>query len=90
MTEPIDMLERDEKAADAKALLDNLLLQEIFRRLEEEATTQMIESGPMSPEAVSAHFRILAIRSLQADLVRFVDDPKMLRAAQERRRRFSQ
>jgi hypothetical protein len=86
----IDMMERDERAADAKELLDNPLLQEVFKRIEAEATERMVHSGPGTSVSVSEHYRIQAIRAVHADLIRLVDDPKMLRAAQDRRRRFSQ
>ena len=89
MTEPIDMLARDELAADAKALLDNPLLQEVFKRIEAEAQEAMINAEPGSPVAVAYHQRIMAIRAVYADLLRLVDDPKMLRHAAERRRRHS-
>ena len=90
MTEPIDMLERDERAAEAQELLHNPLLQEVFGRLEAEAREAMLAAPPGSEVATAHHFRIMAIRAVNADLIRMVDDPKMLRAAQERRRRFSQ
>jgi hypothetical protein len=90
MAEPIDMLARDERAADAKELLDNPLLQEVFKRIEAEAQETMLNAEPGSPVAVAYHQRIMAIRAIHADLLRMVDDPKMLRAAQDRRRRFSQ
>ena len=45
---------------------------------------------PGSEVALAQHYRIMAIRAVHADLIRLVDDPKMLRAARERRRRFSQ
>ena len=61
-----------------------------FRQQEEEATEQMVQLGPSSPAGMAAYHRVHALRALQADLVRLVDDPKMLRAARERRRRFSQ
>ena len=89
MTEPIDMLARDERAADAKALLDNALLQEVFKRIEVEAQEAMLNAEPGSPVAVAYHQRIMAIRAVYADLLRLVDDPKMLRHAAERRRRHS-
>ena len=87
---PIDMLERDEKAADAKELLDHPLLQEVFKRITDEATETMLAHPPGSELSLFSHHRVLAIRALQADLIRLVEDPKMLRAAAERRRRFSQ
>ena len=43
MTEPIDMLQRDERAAEAKELLDNPLLQTILGQLEIEAREAMLE-----------------------------------------------
>jgi len=89
MTEPIDMLARDELAADAKALLDNPLLQEVFKRIEAEAQETMLNAEPGSPVAVAYHQRVMAIRAIHADLLRLVDDPKMLRHAAERRRRHS-
>ena len=89
MTEPIDMLARDERAAEAKELLDNVLLQEVFKRIEAEAQEAMINAEPGSPVAVAYHQRIMAIRAVYADLLRLVDDPKMLRFAAERRRRHS-
>ena len=89
MTEPIDMLARDERAADAKELLDNALLQEVFKRIEAEAQEAMLNAEPGSPVAVAYHQRIMAIRAIHADLLRLVDDPKMLRFAAERRRRHS-
>jgi len=84
------MLERDERAAEAKELLDNPLLQEILGRLEVEAREQMLNAEPGSPVAVAYHQRVMAIRAIHADLIRLVDDPKMIRAARERVRRFSQ
>jgi hypothetical protein len=90
MAAPIDMMERDERAADAKELLDNPLLQEVFKRIEAEAQEAMLGAEPGSPVATANHHRIMAIRAIHADLLRLVDDPKMLRAAAERRRRFSQ
>lgn len=90
MADPIDMLERDERAAEAQELLHNPLLQEILGRLEIEAREMMLNAAPGSDVATAHHFRIMAIRAIHADLIRMVDDPKMLRAAQERRRRFSQ
>ena len=90
MTEPIDMLQRDERAAAAKELLDNPLLQESFRRIEAEAQEAMLNAEPGSPAAVAYHQRIMAVRAINADLIRMVDDPKMLRHAAERRRKFSQ
>jgi hypothetical protein len=90
MTEPIDMLERDERAADAKALLDNPLLQEVFQRMEAAATERLLSAEPGTIVAVAHHQRIMAIRSLHAELISMVEDPKTLRAAAERRRRFSQ
>ena len=89
MTELIDMLQRDERAADAKELLDNALLQEVFKRIEVEAQEAMLNAEPGSPVAVAYHQRIMAIRAVYADLLRLVDDPKMLRFAAERRRRHS-
>jgi hypothetical protein len=89
MSEPIDMLARDERAADAKELLDNPLLIEVFRRIEAEAQEAMLNTEPGSPAAVAYHQRIMAIRAIHADLLRLVDDPKMLRFAAERRRRHS-
>jgi hypothetical protein len=90
MTEPIDMLARDERAAAAKELLDNALLQEIFRQLEDEAMARLLSVEPGSSAAVAHHQRIMAIRAVHADLIRLVDDPKMLRFAADRRRKFSQ
>jgi hypothetical protein len=90
VAEPIDMLERDERAADAKELLDNPLLQEVFKRLEDETVEQLTLAGPGSEKALAYHHRLQALRAVYADLLRMVDDPKMLRAAQDRRRRFSQ
>lgn len=90
MSEPIDMLQRDERAGDAQDLLDNPLLIEIFQRVEKEAQEAMLNAEPGSPAAVAHHQRIMAIRAIHADLQRMVDDPKMLRAAADRRRRFSQ
>ena len=89
VSEPIDMLARDERAADAKELLDNALLQEVFKRVEAEAQEAMLNAEPGSPAAVAYHQRIMAIRAVYADLLRLVDDPKMLRFAAERRRRHS-
>jgi len=89
MTEPIDLLARDERAAEAKELLDNPLLQTIFGQLEIEAREAMLAAEPGSPAAVAYHQRIMAIRAINADLIRLVDDPKMLRHAAERRRRHS-
>ncbi len=88
--EPIDMLERDERAAEAKALLDNPLLQEVLRRMETDAGEQLMRAEPGSPVAFAEHHRILAVRALHAELIRLIDDPKMLRAARERRRHLSQ
>lgn len=90
MIEPIDMLERDERAAEAKELLDNPLLQSILGKLEVEAREMMLNSEPGSPASVAYHQRIMAIRAIHADLIRLVDDPKMLRHAAERRRKFAQ
>jgi hypothetical protein len=90
MTEPIDLLQRDERAAEARDLIENPLLQEILGRLEVEARELMLNAQPGSPVALSYHHRIMAIRAIHADLIRMVDDPKMLRAARERRQRFSQ
>ena len=90
MVEPIDLLQRDERAAEAKELLENPLLQEILGRLELEARELMLNAEPGSPAAVAYHQRIMAIRAIHADLIRLVDDPKMLRAAADRRRRLSQ
>jgi hypothetical protein len=89
MTEPIDMLARDERAAEAKELLDNPLLQTILGQLEIEAREAMLAAEPGSPAAIAYHQRIMAIRAINADLIRLVDDPKMLRFAAERRRRHS-
>ena len=89
MTEPIDLLARDERAAEAKELLDNPLLQTILGQLEIEAREAMLAAEPGSPAAVAYHQRIMAIRAINADLIRLVDDPKMLRHAAERRRRHS-
>ena len=50
----------------------------------------MVNAPPGSEIAMAQHYRIMAIRAVHADLIRMVDDPKMLRLAQERRRRFSQ
>ena len=90
MVEPIDMLERDERAAEAKELLDNSLLQIIFGQLEAEAREIMLAAHPGTEAAIAQHYRIMAIRAVNADLIRMVDDPKMLRLARERRRHFSQ
>ena len=90
MPEPIDMLQRDERAAEAKELLDNPLLQEILKHLADEAVEQLTRAGPGSEAALSYHYRLQAIRALWADVQRMVDDPKMLRAAADRRRRLSQ
>jgi hypothetical protein len=90
MTGPIDMLQRDERAADAKELLDNPLLQAIFRQIEDEATERMMNSSPGSPAALAEHYRIQAVRAVYADLLRLIDDPKMLRFAADRRKRQSQ
>jgi len=84
------MLERDERAAEAKALLDNQLLQEVFRRMEAEATERLLRAEPGSVAAMAHHQRIMAIRACHAELIGMVEDPKTLRAAQERRRHFSQ
>jgi hypothetical protein len=89
MNEPIDMLQRDERAAEARALLDNPLLQEIYSKLESDAFEALIHAEPGSPAATACHLRIMALRAIQADLIRLVEDPKMLRAASERRRRLS-
>ena len=88
--EPIDLLQKDERAADAQDLLDNALLQEIFRRLQDEAIDLLTNAVPGSVEAVNTHYRLLAIRAIEADLHRLVEDQKMLRAAAERRRKLSQ
>ena len=85
----IDMLERDERAAEAQALLDSPLLQVIYEQLETEAMAALLKAEPGSPAATACHLRIMALRAIQADLIRMVDDPKMLRAAVERRQRFS-
>ena len=90
MSKPIDMLERDERAAEAQELLHNSLLQTVFEQLETEAREAMLAAAPGSDVATAHHFRIMAIRAIHADLIRLVDDPKMLRAAKDRRRRFSQ
>ncbi len=84
------MLARDERAADAKELLDHPLLQEVMEKLEADATAILIAAGPGSPNALSNHYRIQAIRAIRAELISMVEDPKMLRAAQERRRQLSQ
>jgi hypothetical protein len=89
-TPDIDMLQRDERAAEAKALLDNPLLQAILGRLEAEAQELMLNAEPGSAVAVAYHQRVMAIRAIHADLIRLVDDPKMLRFAAERRRHLSQ
>jgi hypothetical protein len=89
VTQPIDMLQRDERAADAQELLDNPLLQEIYGKLESDAFEALVRAEPGSSAATACHLRIMALRALQADLIRLVDDPKMLRAAVERRRRLS-
>jgi len=86
----IDMLQRDERAAEAQDLLDNSLLQTILSNLEIDAREAMLKAEPGSSVAVAYHQRIMAIRAIHADLIRLVDDPKMLRAAADRRRRFSQ
>ena len=62
----------------------------ITRRLEVEAREAMLAAEPGSPAAIAYHQRIMAVRAINADLIRLVDDPKMLRLAAERRRRFSQ
>ena len=90
MPEPIDMLQRDERAAEAKSLLDNPLLQEIYQKLELDAVEALLHAEPGSSAATACHLRIMALRAIQADLIRMVEDPKMLRAASERRRRLSQ
>ena len=90
MVEPIDLLQRDERSAEAQELLDNLLLQQIFKQLADEAIEALTRAGPGSEAALGFHYRLQAIRALQADLQRMVDDPKMLRAAADRRRRLSQ
>jgi hypothetical protein len=89
MSEPIDMLQRDERAAEARDLLDNPLLQEIYQKLESEAVEALLRAEPGSSVATASHLRIMALRSIQAELTRLVEDPKMLRAASERRRRLS-
>jgi hypothetical protein len=86
---PIDMLERDERASQAKALLEDPLLQTVLQGLLDEATEQLLANPPGSAASYTAHHRVLAVRALQADLIRLVDDPKILRAAAERRRRFA-
>ena len=90
MPEPVNMLERDERAAEAQELLHNPLLQTILGALEVEARELMLNAQPGSPVATAQHYRIMAIRAINADLIRMVDDPKMLRLAKERRRHFSQ
>ena len=90
MAEPIDLLERDERAAEAQELLHNALLQTIFGALEVEAREIMLNAAPGSEIATAQHHRIMAIRAINADLIRLVDDPKMLRLARDRRRHFSQ
>jgi len=86
----IDMLARDERASDAKELLDHPLLTEIIQHLIDEATATILANPPGSEVGLMAHHRVLAVRAIQADLVRLVEDPKMLLAAVERRRRFAQ
>ena len=90
MADAFDLLQRDERAAEAKELLDNPLLQEILGQLETEAREAMLAAPPGSQVATANHYRIMAVRAINADLIRMVEDPKMLRAARERRRRFSQ
>ena len=85
----IDMLARDERASDAKELLDHPLLTEIIQHLIDEATATILANPPGSEVGLMAHHRVLAVRAIQADLVRLVEDPKMLRAAADRRRRFA-
>ena len=84
------MLQRDERAAEARELLDNPLLQEILDSEEREATERLLALPPGAPAGMAEQYRVQAIRAIRADLIRLVDDPKMLRAARERRRRFAQ
>ena len=51
------MLERDERAAEAKELLHNPLLQTILGQLEVEAREMMLNAEPGSPVAVAYHQR---------------------------------
>lgn len=90
MVEPIDMLQRDERAAEATELLDNPLLFEILLELENEATHVVLIEAAGSQASMAAIHKLHAVRALRADLIRLVDDPKMLRAAADRRRRLSQ
>ena len=90
MAEPIDMLERDERAAEAKELLTIRSCRRSFGGSRSRRGSRCCSAEPGSPVAVAHHQRIMAIRAIHADLIRLVDDPKMLRAARERRRRFSQ
>jgi len=85
----IDMLGRDERASEAKGLMENALLQAILHEMEAQAMNALITSPPGSPAAIAHHQRLMAVKEFWANLQRLVDDPKVLRSAAERRRRLS-
>ena len=55
MAEPIDMLERDERAAEARSCSHNPLLQTILGQLEIEAREAMLAAVPGSEVALAQH-----------------------------------
>lgn len=76
-------LEREERAADARALLANPLLKEILAELEDRSIQELRQADLGGLTAQAAHARIKALDEIKAHLKSIVSDEKM--ASRERK-----
>lgn len=69
--------ELDERAANAVALLNNALLQEVLESIRESSINEMIAGEPGSKETFEAHAMVRAIDMLKANIKNVITDQKM-------------
>lgn len=72
-----DTLELDERAANAKALLNNSLFKEAVDKLRGEYTAKLIQTEPGTLTAAAAHASLRALEDVIAGLQSVINDQKM-------------
>jgi hypothetical protein len=73
----LDNFQTAEKAAEAKALLNNPVLQDALVAIYSKATGTLVQSDVGSLTASAAHAMMKAISELQAQLQEYVSDDKI-------------
>ena len=73
----LDNFQTAEKAAEAKALLNNPVLQDALVSIYSKATGTLVQSDVGSLTATAAHAMMKAVSELQAQLNEFITDDKI-------------